>query len=86
MVAVVAGMDAEDRMTERERLAPLVYRVPEVAELLGVSTRTVYLMVQERQIPHLRLGVAGSTKPSIVFPKAALEQWMTSRALADVAQ
>lgn len=87
MVAVAESVAPEDRVnevTERERLAPLVYRVNEVAELLGVSEWTVYRMANDNALPHLRLGVKGSKKPTMVFPKAALEQWLTDRALADV--
>lgn len=87
MVAVAESVAPEDRVnqvTERERLAPLVYRVGEVADLLGVSNWTVYKMVADNQLPHIRLGVKGTKRPTIVFPKSALEQWLTDRALADV--
>jgi len=49
------------------------WTVPEAANFLGVSTQTVYLWVERKQIPHLR--VMGR---NIRFLKSDLETFRTS--------
>ena len=45
-------------MNEREKGVKL-YRVREVAELLGVSKKTVYMLIQSGQLPAIRIGARG---------------------------
>ncbi|MFJ7753189.1 helix-turn-helix domain-containing protein [Peribacillus muralis] len=44
--------------------------VKEAAELIGVSTNSVYTMVRENQIPHTRV------RSKIIFHKEMLESWL----------
>ncbi|MFS0766186.1 helix-turn-helix domain-containing protein [Peribacillus phoenicis] len=44
--------------------------VKEAAELIGVSTTSVYTMVRENQIPHTRV------RSKIIFHKGMLESWL----------
>ncbi|SDC05772.1 helix-turn-helix domain-containing protein [Shouchella lonarensis] len=44
--------------------------VKEVAELLGVSTATIYTLVREGQIPHSRI------RAKIIFHKESVEAWV----------
>lgn len=48
----------------------LVYNVPEVAELLGISKSYAYQLVKEKRIPVLDLGRRK------VIPKESLEGWL----------
>lgn len=48
----------------------LVYNIPEVAELLGISKSLAYQMVKEKKLPVLELG-----KRKLI-PKASLELWL----------
>lgn len=47
--------------------------VREAAERLGVHPDTIYAMVQQRQIPHVRV------RRRILFRAETLEQWMTQQ-------
>ncbi len=49
-------------------MAPLVYSVPEAAEVLGVSPWLVYRLVAEGDLPSVRLG-----DRRLVVPHLALE-------------
>lgn len=53
--------------------------VKEVAELLRVSTGTIYAMVREEQIPYFR------ARGVILFHRETIEKWMTGE-LAQVAE
>ena len=66
---------AVDGIVERRALDDAEYRltVREAARFLGVSPQTVYLWVERRQIPHLR--VMGR---NIRFLKSDLEPFRTS--------
>ena len=48
-------MDATIRVPLPAPLNELPIRVPEAAVFLGVSPQTVYLWVERKQIPHLRV-------------------------------
>ncbi|OAB32993.1 helix-turn-helix domain-containing protein [Paenibacillus glacialis] len=48
----------------------VTYTVIELSELLGISTDTVYTMVRERQIPHLRI------RRRVIFYKETIEEWL----------
>ena len=48
----------------------LVYNIPEVAELLGISKSLAYQMVKEKKLPVLELG-----KRKLI-PKTSLELWL----------
>ena len=52
--------------------------VLEVAELLSVSTRTVYSMVSEKQIPHFR------ARGKILFNRELIEAWTRQESLKSV--
>jgi excisionase family DNA binding protein len=45
--------------------------VPEAAQLLSVSVRTVYTLVERDELPHVRVG------GQIRFVPSVLEQWLT---------
>jgi len=47
--------------------------VKEAAELLGVSTTTVYAMVREGQVPHTRI------RSKIVFHRQTIEGWLSGQ-------
>ncbi|WP_067925460.1 helix-turn-helix domain-containing protein [Alicyclobacillus shizuokensis] len=44
--------------------------VQEVAELLGVSPVTIYYMVRDKQIPHVRI------RRRVMFHRDAIEAWL----------
>ncbi|MEX2459716.1 MAG: helix-turn-helix domain-containing protein [Paenibacillaceae bacterium] len=44
--------------------------VPDVAQLLGVSTVTIYSLVREQRIPHLRI------RSRILFRLESITEWM----------
>ena len=50
---------------------PLVYTIPEVAELLRVSTRQMYNIARQDGFP-----VARISPNRVIVPKAALEAWL----------
>jgi excisionase family DNA binding protein len=50
-----AFMDAKLHSSSRSTVDELPIRVREAAIFLGVSTQTVYLWVERKQIPHLRV-------------------------------
>lgn len=53
-----------------EQSTKIVLTVKEVAELLEVSTASVYTMVRENQIPHVRI------RNAIRFHKETIETWL----------
>lgn len=50
----------------------LAYTVPEVAQLLGLSTDKVYELVRGNIIPHIRLG------RRIIIPRKRFEAWLNN--------
>lgn len=46
--------------------------VKEVAELLSVSTTTVYAMTREKEIPHKKI------RGRIIFHRATIEKWLST--------
>ena len=52
-----AGLDETSRVAERKQVRDPEYpmTVREAAQYLGVSSQTVYLWVERKQIPHLRV-------------------------------
>ncbi|MGE7091314.1 helix-turn-helix domain-containing protein [Lysinibacillus sp. NPDC048646] len=46
--------------------------VKEVAELLSVSTTTVYTMTREKEIPHKKI------RGRIIFHRATIEKWLST--------
>lgn len=54
-------------------MKPLLLSIKETAFLLGVSERTVWSMVQERQLPHVRVG------RRLLFSRAGLEAWIAAQ-------
>jgi len=51
-------------------MCKVTLNVKEIAELIGVSTTTIYAMVREQQIPHVRI------RSSIVFHRGTIEAWL----------
>lgn len=57
----------------------LAYTVKEVAELIGVSIKTVYRMIEIGTIPYKKLdasGVAGK-RGMFIIPADALHKWLS---------
>ncbi|WP_088033469.1 helix-turn-helix domain-containing protein [Evansella clarkii] len=48
--------------------------VKEVADYIGVHTDTIYTMVREKQIPHLRV------RARIFFSKETIDNWIKNQA------
>ncbi|OAB46571.1 helix-turn-helix domain-containing protein [Paenibacillus antarcticus] len=44
--------------------------VNEVAELISVSTTTIYAMVREKQVPHIKI------RGRILFHREVIEAWL----------
>lgn len=55
----------------------VVYSADEVAELLGLDRKSVYAAAKHNQIPHRRVG------RRILFPRAAIEAWLSTPAVQD---
>ncbi|MEW4371790.1 helix-turn-helix domain-containing protein [Paenibacillus kandeliae] len=51
-------------------MAKITLSVNEAAELLGVSTTTIYNMVRDNQIPHMRV------RARIIFHRDTIESWI----------
>lgn len=62
------GLSANDRLLN----------VEEVADLLGVSEKTIYNWVYERRIPHVK-----PTRGTVRFKVSALRQWIESRSVPE---
>jgi excisionase family DNA binding protein len=52
---------------------PRLLKVPEASKLMGVSTSTIYAMIQRREIPFVRIGSATR------LPEAELAAWVASK-------
>ncbi|XEC95680.1 helix-turn-helix domain-containing protein [Paenibacillus tarimensis] len=52
-----------------------VFSVSELANYLSVSTDSIYAMVREKQIPHVRI------RRRIVFPMNLVEEWLVNQQL-----
>lgn len=52
-------------------MTKLTLSVREVAELIGVSQTTIYTMVREGQIPHVRV------RGRIIFHRETIEKWLS---------
>jgi excisionase family DNA binding protein len=52
---------------------PLALRAKDAARLLGISTRTLWNLTKEGEIPHLRL------RRTVTYPVAELRAWMKRR-------
>ncbi|MNO15647.1 Helix-turn-helix domain protein [compost metagenome] len=51
-----------------------IITVNELASYLKVSTDSIYAMVREKQIPHIRV------RRRILFSRDMIEEWMRSKA------
>ena len=51
----------------------LTLSVTEAAELLGIGRNHLYALINEGQIPHVRLGRL------IKIPRSALEEWLRAQ-------
>lgn len=47
-----------------------IYTVSEIAKYLNVSTDSIYAMVRDKQIPHVRI------RRRIIFPMDRIEEWL----------
>ena len=54
--------------------APMALRPKDAAKTLGIGRRLLWSLTNRGEIPHVRLGRA------IVYPRAALEEWLMERA------
>ena len=52
----------------------LVYTVQETAEILNIGMNKAYEMIQQKQIPFIRVG------RKFLIPKQALEKWLSESA------
>jgi excisionase family DNA binding protein len=50
----------------------IVYSVIELSKMLGISSDTIYTMVREKQISHVRI------RRRILFQKSVIETWLQS--------
>ncbi len=58
--------------TATEGEAPLVYDVPYVSRILGISVNHAYRMAHEEKFPAIRLG------RRFVIPAEAFDRWLAS--------
>lgn len=54
----------------------MAYRPREVAELTGLSIRTVYNLIAEGNLPYRKVRGREGTREAIVVPAKALEAWL----------
>lgn len=61
---------ADDANTPRRTTLdePLLYRVPQLADLCGVSEKTVRRWISEQGLPSVRLAAAGARETTFVRP------------------
>ena len=61
-------------MSTADRVSPpMLLSMRDAARTLGISERTLWTLVHERQFPHVRLG------RRLMFSRAALEAWIASQ-------
>lgn len=60
-------------------LQRVTINVKDAAEYIGVCTDTIYTMVRENQIPHIKV------RRRILFRTDALDQWMDQQDKKEVA-
>lgn len=53
---------------------PIVFKVDQVAKMLGISENLTYKLIREGQLPVIRLG-----KRRILIPKEAFEKWFKEK-------
>ena len=58
------------------KLGPVALKVEQVAELLNVSPRHIYKLVQDNQIPHVKIGSA------VRFDSKDISDWIGAMAAA----
>ncbi|MBX9653849.1 helix-turn-helix domain-containing protein [bacterium] len=61
-------MNVADGLNDR-----ILVSIKEAAYLLGICERSLWTLVQERQIPHLRLG------RRLLFSRDSLQSWVTEQ-------
>ena len=70
------------RERERElRSYSMALTVPEVAEILRVCTKTVYKLIKEGSIPHVKIGreIVFQRVVLLIICRILLEQWEAKR-------
>lgn len=55
----------------------LVYTVTETAQILNIGMNKAYELIQQNQIPNVRVG------RKFLIPKEALEKWLAKSAVID---
>ncbi len=58
----------------------LVYTVNETAQILNIGMNKAYELVQQHQIPNLRVG------RKILIPKQSLEKWLAKSTDKDISK
>lgn len=66
--SVLPGVE-ESKVQDKKKIT---LTVNEVAELIGVSTSTVYTMTRLNEIPHKKV------RGRILFHRKTIEQWLTN--------
>lgn len=56
----------------------LVYTVTETAQILNIGMNKAYELIQQQQIPNLRVG------RKILIPKQSLEKWLSKSACKNI--
>lgn len=82
-----AAAEAEKRVLERmEQMAvpDRVLDVKEAAEQLGVSTKLIYQLCEEKVLPHIQAGSLNSNRPRILFRQSTLDRWMREQEEASI--
>ena len=57
-------------MDATQGITPRYLRVPQAAVYLGYAVKTVYRLVEERRIPHIKKG------RTVIFDRNVLDKWM----------
>lgn len=69
-----SGVGIDIYESEVLSMEKLVYTVQETAQILNIGLNKAYELIQEKQIPNLRVG------RKILIPKLALESWLVKSA------
>ena len=67
-----------DKLKEDETMETCMITVKDVAKYLGVHTDTIYDLVREGSLPHIRFG------RKILFSKEAIDRWVSEKVSTSV--
>ena len=62
----------DSKLTDQELARLLTYQ--ELAKLLGIKVNTLYTLVSQRRIPHVRIG-----SRLVRFDRRQIERWLTAK-------